>query len=260
MKKISDEVRIRYNKNRRIKKAAARKFPRLCSECGTDIDSLARNRRYCFSCSAKREMESKRRWAERNPEKVRQSKDGANRKKRERLAANAKQATCRVCRKTFRKMGNETQCQSEECRRITHAKRAKLRHVPKTQRNGTDMNCVLCGSDILRSTHNKKYCAECEKRIAVHRTRRRDLQKRLVPGTHTRLEFYDLCAAYLWTCAYCGESLNLKTATEDHVIPLSDGGSDDISNIAPACLSCNCSKNSSPVHIFMEKRRCALAI
>lgn len=254
MRKISNEARIRYNENRRIKRAMGRKIPHICLECGNDISLLKPNRRYCFSCSAKRENESKRRWVDRNPEKVRELKDAANRKKRERLALNAKQVICRVCGKTFRKTGNETQCQGD-CRKVTRAKREKLRYTPKTQRNGTDMACVLCGSSILRSTHNKKYCAECEKRIAVHRTRRRMLQKKQVGGNHTRFEFYDLCAAYSWKCAYCGKSLTIKTATEDHIVPLSCGGSDDISNIAPACLSCNCSKNNMPVDIFMEKKK-----
>ncbi len=253
MKKISDEARIRYNENRRIKRAANNKIKTACNECGSSIEDPKVSRSYCFSCSAKREDESKRRWAERNPGKVRKIKDESNRKKRERLAKNAKTFTCRVCGGTFRKFGNETQCQGD-CRRIVHADRERLRHIPKTQRNGTDMMCLLCDEAIIRSTHNKKYCAECEKRIASHRERRRSLQKKQIGGTHTKLDFLDLCAAYLWGCAYCGKSLTIKTATEDHVVSLSCGGSDDISNIAPACLSCNCSKNNMPADVFVAKR------
>jgi 5-methylcytosine-specific restriction endonuclease McrA len=45
-------------------------------------------------------------------------------------------------------------------------------------------------------------------------------------------------------CAYCG---NLKNLTIDHVIPLSKGGLNTISNVLPACLSCNASKNNRDV-------------
>lgn len=258
MKIISEEAKNRYNENRRIKRAKNCQIKAVCDECGHPIESPAVNRSYCFSCSAKRENESKQRWAERNPVKVRQIKDGSNRKKRERLAENAKTFTCCVCGLTSRKMGNETQCQGD-CRRTTRANREKIRHIPKTQRNGTDMTCLLCGESITRSTHNKKYCVECQKRIASHRERRRALQKKSTGGTHTRLEFFDLCAAYLWGCAYCGKSLTIETATEDHVVPLSCGGSDDISNIAPACLSCNCSKGNTPVDVFTGNRRAKVA-
>lgn len=40
-------------------------------------------------------------------------------------------------------------------------------------------------------------------------------------------------------CAYCG---GLWPTEVDHVIPHSRGGSDDITNLAPACGPCNASK------------------
>lgn len=38
-------------------------------------------------------------------------------------------------------------------------------------------------------------------------------------------------------CAYCGEE-NFPL-TVDHVIPVSRGGSDELENLAPACMPCN---------------------
>lgn len=55
----------------------------------------------------------------------------------------------------------------------------------------------------------------------------------------------------LGVCIYC------KAETEttfDHVIPLSRGGADDISNQVPACLSCNSSKSNSDVIQWCKKR------
>lgn len=51
------------------------------------------------------------------------------------------------------------------------------------------------------------------------------------------------------TCAYCGVRLDIVNrrapngATWDHVLPLSQGGTNDLSNIVPACFRCNCGKS-----------------
>lgn len=48
----------------------------------------------------------------------------------------------------------------------------------------------------------------------------------------------------VWTrdggsCAYCGESLEFRNATLDHLIPKSQGGSRGPENVVLACLECN---------------------
>lgn len=41
------------------------------------------------------------------------------------------------------------------------------------------------------------------------------------------------------TCAYCGCSLTRETATRDHVIPLSKGGTSGLDNLVLSCGPCN---------------------
>jgi hypothetical protein len=43
-------------------------------------------------------------------------------------------------------------------------------------------------------------------------------------------------------CIYCATPLSFNDATKDHLTPTCRGGTDKISNIAPACLSCNQAK------------------
>lgn len=67
-------------------------------------------------------------------------------------------------------------------------------------------------------------------------------------GTHTIGEWELLKKQYNYTCPCCGlsEPFNQKSKylTEDHIIPLSKGGSDLIENIQPLCLSCNIKKHT----------------
>ncbi|MHA2279604.1 MAG: HNH endonuclease [Promethearchaeota archaeon] len=40
-------------------------------------------------------------------------------------------------------------------------------------------------------------------------------------------------------CNWCGQKLDRKTATLDHVIPLSKGGTNGLDNQTLACYDCN---------------------
>lgn len=59
-------------------------------------------------------------------------------------------------------------------------------------------------------------------------------------GSHTVNEWRLLCALYNWRCASCEKK---RPLTKDHIIPVIQGGSDDISNIQPLCRACNSSKH-----------------
>ena len=66
-------------------------------------------------------------------------------------------------------------------------------------------------------------------------------------GSHTDAEFLALVEACGNKCPRCGVEMSPRTTppflptmlTEDHIQPLSKGGSDWISNIAPMCHQCN---------------------
>lgn len=76
------------------------------------------------------------------------------------------------------------------------------------------------------------------------RTMRRYALKLGAKGSHTLEEYLKVIADYEWKCAYCGKTLTRSMVTKDHVVPLSRGGSDDISNIVTACFPCNLSKGA----------------
>jgi 5-methylcytosine-specific restriction endonuclease McrA len=49
-------------------------------------------------------------------------------------------------------------------------------------------------------------------------------------------------------CSYCGRKLTKKSATLDHRIPLTQGGTDDWENLVLSCHSCNqCKAGRDPI-------------
>lgn len=72
---------------------------------------------------------------------------------------------------------------------------------------------------------------------------RRKLLKLKVGGSHTFSEWEILKAQYNWTCPCCYKLEPEIVLSEDHIIPLSKGGSNNIENIQPLCHSCNSKKN-----------------
>ena len=60
-------------------------------------------------------------------------------------------------------------------------------------------------------------------------------------GSFSLRQWFALCSVYNHRCLCCGK---IKKLTADHVVPVSKGGSSNISNIQPLCKSCNSSKGT----------------
>ena len=76
------------------------------------------------------------------------------------------------------------------------------------------------------------------------RRRKRRVRKLNAKGSHTFGEWELLKKQYGHCCLSCGKCEPEIILTEDHIIPLSKGGSDYIENIQPLCRSCNCKKHT----------------
>jgi 5-methylcytosine-specific restriction protein A len=74
--------------------------------------------------------------------------------------------------------------------------------------------------------------------------RRRARQAGLAGGNFTQAEWNELCAHYGQRCLRCHRTAQEIKLTADHVIPLSRGGSNEISNIQPLCRPCNSAKGT----------------
>ncbi|MBI2332163.1 MAG: HNH endonuclease [Chloroflexi bacterium] len=84
-----------------------------------------------------------------------------------------------------------------------------------------------------------------EKSVAA--SNRRRALKYASKVTHTEQEWQKLKARYNSTCLCCGKKEPEIKLTRDHVIPLTQGGSDSIDNVQPLCARCNSKKNNKHI-------------
>lgn len=64
-------------------------------------------------------------------------------------------------------------------------------------------------------------------------------------GVHSTGEWEALKARHNYTCKNCGKAEPAIKLTRDHIIAVSQGGSDNIENIQPLCVSCNSRKGTT---------------
>lgn len=86
------------------------------------------------------------------------------------------------------------------------------------------------------------------------RDRRRRVRKMAAEGFHTVEETRQLYTEQQGLCFHCKADISAYYE-EDHWIPLSRGGNDDISNIRLLCFNCNRTKSNKLPHEWHERYR-----
>jgi len=114
-----------------------------------------------------------------------------------------------------------------------------------------------------------KYRAENRDKIKAHKAKyakanpdihragnqRRRARKRNAQGTFTAADWKARLAYHGYKCIYCGvekDDTPQGWLTCEHLIPLSRGGTNWPSNLAPSCKSCNCRKHTKTHFEYLE--------
>lgn len=95
--------------------------------------------------------------------------------------------------------------------------------------------------------HKQRYPEKNRERARIRRARKAGAE-----GSHAHEEFIILCELVGWKCLYCGKPHTDFPLTEDHIVPISRGGSDDISNIQPLCQHCNSVKGIKDIDYWQD--------
>lgn len=112
--------------------------------------------------------------------------------------------------------------------------------------SGGVINCAECGIEMVKKSHNHKYCKGCRDEV----TRRTALQER-EESSRAR---YAIFLRDDFRCVYCGMS-SIEDGVKlvlDHIMPYSAGGDNTIYNLATACFTCNTTKaaNVLPIDVY----------
>ena len=106
-------------------------------------------------------------------------------------------------------------------------------------------------SQAYRLAHPEKARKSSAEYIRMHPeknragvARRRARKKGAPINDLTAAQWQEIKAAYGHRCVYCGRKM--QRLTQDHITPLSQGGSHTVSNIVPSCHSCNSKKRTGP--------------
>ena len=89
-----------------------------------------------------------------------------------------------------------------------------------------------------KQVYHQRYVAK-KPHVIAHLKARRYAREKGAAGNHTLKDWEKLKEKCRNRCVHCGEE---KPLTKDHIVPLSEGGSDYINNIQPLCRSCNSKK------------------
>lgn len=198
----------------------------------------ADGRAWCCSQCTKERV---KKWQKENPEKFKE-RQKQNRKNnpvvyRESSARYRKShvdrvaTTQRVHRDKYPERIKETKVRSAE------------KHREETQRRQADLYAANRKIVIARVVQWQK---DNPHLVAARQKRRRARKNGAPVNDLTHQDWIAIQEAYEHKCAYCLRRFKGKL-TQEHITPLSKGGSHTLSNIVPACRNCNSKKACGPV-------------
>jgi hypothetical protein len=167
------------------------------------------------------------------------------------LAKATGERRCTRCRKQFDEPHNFHLCNACRGYNQGYNKKRREEHHEAT----LAYNKIYCRAWRKKNpTWFSNYQKENPEQFKVY-NHNRNAAKRENGGTFTFKELNEQFERQEGFCYYCGELLYKSFDSSvhiDHMTPISRGGSNDISNIALSCATCNLKKHAKTAEEFME--------
>jgi predicted nucleic acid-binding Zn ribbon protein len=179
---------------------------------------------------------------------------------------------CAVCGKSFTSKTNQKYC-SKKCLREKERIRAKQQAKEKYQIR-EPLICKECGKPFIPEYPSKrrKFCSDdCRRKYQSRKNRKsikgkirkfKERHKRRANLNKVKYENINPIKVYEshnWICGICGKKINPKlkcphpkSASIDHIVPISKGGTHTYDNVQPAHFICNSFKGDSIENIQLK--------
>lgn len=131
--------------------------------------------------------------------------------------------------------------------RMSIAKIGKASNAKGSKRSENQIRAMSIAKReyLLKLNPSYDYSLDTRTKSGNKRVRRERIKR--FGGSHTKQEWEDLKKSYKDTCPACFREEPEIKLTRDHILSLSNGGSDNISNIQPLCVSCNSRKATKTI-------------
>jgi 5-methylcytosine-specific restriction endonuclease McrA len=144
------------------------------------------------------------------------------------------------------------------CNRRNHAKHREKRLIKKREDYAANREERIQEKRLSRAKNPdkgrlaSKLYRQAHPEIGTASTKRKRAHKKGAPlNDLTHAQWLEIQAAQDYRCYYCGKRRK-GHLTQDHIIPLSKGGSHTLSNVVAACRSCNSKKHTGPPPIPVQ--------
>jgi hypothetical protein len=240
-----------------------------CGACGADFTPKRRDMRFCCKdCRSRAHSESARNARRAKPVSVNPcdvcGKDFAlkrsdmrfcsepcwNVARNDRRKAGRNAKCCAQCGVEFRATRQDQSYCSSRCRHRAKAARAPKPGRPSHRARTVVATCQSCGSDFSCTRRDAKFCSKCGRCTESNLANARRRAARIRAVTIAPVVKSDIYARDDWTCQLCGEPVRQDlyphplSASLDHIVPLSKGGTHEPANVQLAHLRCNIRKGN----------------
>ncbi len=140
-------------------------------------------------------------------------------------------------------------------RRIEIAREYQHRYEASDRGRETHSAYRASHSEAIRERQRRYYASDHGRERFRSARRRRRARKHNALGTHTPEDIQAQYERQKGRCYYCNVQVQWGQHHIEHVVPLSRGGADDMSNIVIACKPCNLKKHNKLPHEWPEGGR-----